>query len=44
MYQIALADDGSHLTIETGDSSLRFHAIWLRDNSPSPDMRDQGNA
>ncbi len=43
MYQIALADDGSHLTIETGDSSLRFHAIWLRDNSPSPDMRDQGN-
>ena len=43
MYEITLADDGSHLTLKTGNGSLRFHAIWLRDNSQSADTRDPGN-
>ena len=43
MFQIALAKDGSHLTLSNDSNAWRFHAIWLRDNSQSPDTRDPGN-
>lgn len=38
-----LDQDGSVLTLHTQENTLRFHAIWLRDNAPDPDTRAPGN-
>lgn len=35
--------DGTVLELRHGGETLRFHAIWLRDNAPDPDTRDPGN-
>jgi gamma-butyrobetaine hydroxylase len=43
MTQVELSQDGAVLTIDQGGASLRFHALWLRDNAWDPDTRAPGN-
>lgn len=38
-----LNQDGTVLTLSTNDRSLRFHAIWLRDNAQDSETRAAGN-
>jgi gamma-butyrobetaine hydroxylase len=44
LQSIEIADGGNavHLKFDSG-SDARFHAMWLRDNSPDPTTRDPGN-
>jgi gamma-butyrobetaine hydroxylase len=44
LQSIEIADGGNavHLKFHSG-SDARFHAMWLRDNSPDPTTRDPGN-
>ena len=43
MYEAQLNEDGSVLTLGTGTTSKRFHAIWLRDNAWDPETRSAIN-
>ena len=43
MPSVAIDPSGQFLTLETATGPLRFHAIWLRDNSPDPETRAPGN-
>ena len=43
MTQVELSPDGAVLAIDQGGASLRFHALWLRDNAWDPDTRAPGN-
>lgn len=38
-----LSQDGGVLTLHSNDSSIRFHAIWLRDNAQDSETRAPGN-
>lgn len=41
---VAAESCGDHLLLRWADGlEGRFHAAWLRDNSPAPDCRDPGN-
>jgi [2-(trimethylamino)ethyl]phosphonate dioxygenase len=41
---VELLDDGSAVRLTwTSGESARFHAVWLRDNSPDPATRNPGN-
>ena len=41
---VTLEDNGAVLRLtEPGQPDLRFHAVWLRDNSPDPGTRDPRN-
>ncbi len=35
--------EGRQLQLKTPETSVRFHAIWLRDNAADADTRDPGN-
>ncbi|CUH54092.1 2-trimethylaminoethylphosphonate dioxygenase [Shimia marina] len=43
MPQVTLSADGRQLTLQTDSTSLRFHALWLRDNAIDGATRDPGN-
>ncbi|WP_432448097.1 2-trimethylaminoethylphosphonate dioxygenase [Aliiroseovarius marinus] len=43
MTAATIDPSGQILTLETNTGARRFHAIWLRDNSPDPDTRAAGN-
>lgn len=44
MYKIDISKDGSIATLSINSgSSIRFHAIWLRDNAWDPKTRAPGN-
>ena len=43
MTSVTLAEDGSYLTLTLPTETLRFHAIWLRDNALDPETRDPRN-
>ncbi len=44
VVSVRLVDDGSSLeTLWSDGTSLRFHAIWLRDNALDPSTRAPGN-
>ena len=38
-----ITENGKVLEVDHNAATLRFHAIWLRDNSPTADTRDPGN-
>lgn len=38
-----IVDNGRVLEVDHNRATLRFHAIWLRDNAPTPETRDQTN-
>ena len=38
-----LSQDGDVLTLHSDDNSMRFHAIWLRDNAQDEKTRASGN-
>lgn len=40
---VTVAPTGSFLSLDIGKKSLRFHAIWLRDNAGDPETRAPGN-
>ncbi len=40
---ISIEEDGTVLRLSGSNQSLRFHAIWLRDNALDPETRDPGN-
>ena len=40
---VSVSADGGILTLATQQNTTRFHAIWLRDNSPDPDTKSSGN-
>ncbi len=43
MNDVSIIDEGRAILLGSGASTLRFHAIWLRDNAPDPETRDTGN-
>ncbi|MEL7544505.1 MAG: TauD/TfdA family dioxygenase [Pseudomonadota bacterium] len=43
MPTATLIDDGRALYLETGATTARFHAIWLRDNAQDAETRSAGN-
>jgi gamma-butyrobetaine hydroxylase len=43
MANVTIDPSGSHLTLTSGETSRRFHAMWLRDNAPDPQTRSPGN-
>ncbi len=43
MYKIALTDEGQVVSLSTEGQSVRFHTIWLRDNSPDDKTRSAIN-
>lgn len=43
MTTVSVAPTGHYLTLETPSQTLRFHAIWLRDNAQDPETRATGN-
>ena len=44
MRQVEILHDGSALALTAPPkSTLRFHAVWLRDNAPDAETRSQGN-
>lgn len=43
MTSLTIDPSGLFLTLATPVRSLRFHAIWLRDNAGDPDTRAAGN-
>ena len=40
---VRITDNGNILEVDANGATTRFHAIWLRDNSQSPETRDPGN-
>jgi gamma-butyrobetaine dioxygenase len=40
---VTIATEGAYLTLHQNDRATRYHAIWLRDNSPDPKTRAAGN-
>lgn len=41
---VDIASDGKAVAItDAEDNTIRFHSLWLRDNSPDADTRDPGN-
>ncbi len=38
-----ITENGKVLEVDHGDMTLRFHAIWLSDNSPTAETRDPNN-
>lgn len=40
---VTIAAEGAYLTLHQNDRATRYHAIWLRDNSPDPETRAAGN-
>ena len=42
-HHAAIKSDGKQLLLTTSDASIRFHAIWLLDNSSDADTRDPYN-
>lgn len=40
---VSVSEDGGILTLATQQDTKRFHAIWLRDNSPDPETKSSGN-
>jgi len=43
MPNVTLDPSRDVLTLETAGQTVRFHAIWLRDNAPDADTRAPGN-
>lgn len=43
MASVTLDPSQAFLTLHTADADARFHALWLRDNSPDPETRAAGN-
>ncbi|MFS4580777.1 TauD/TfdA family dioxygenase [Phaeobacter sp. C3_T13_0] len=43
MPSVTVAPAGDYLTLSLGSSTLRFHAIWLRDNGADPETRAMAN-
>ena len=43
MISVAVDPSGKHLTLNSGSSARRFHAVWLRDNANDPETRAPGN-
>ncbi|MGI9426492.1 MAG: 2-trimethylaminoethylphosphonate dioxygenase [Hyphomicrobiaceae bacterium] len=43
MYQTTLVADGREIAINANNTTIRFHAIWLRDNAGDPETRSPGN-
>ncbi len=43
MVDVSIHEAGNHLALETDQGTLRFHAIWLRDNAGDAETRDPGN-
>ncbi len=43
MPSVSVDPSGAFLTLGTPSGSLRFHAIWLRDNAPDAQTRAPGN-
>lgn len=43
MTTLTVHDDGKYLAIQTQGKSIRFHAIWLRDNAWDCETRAVGN-
>ncbi len=44
MHSATISENGSFLTLNTPNhGTLRFHAVWLRDNALDPDTRAPGN-
>lgn len=41
--EVAVDPKGQSLTLASGTGQYRFHAMWLRDNSPDPETRSAGN-
>ena len=40
---VAIEGDGRTICLQHETGTMRFHAIWLRDNAQDPDTRSQGN-
>lgn len=43
MPTVSVDPSGAFLTLNLPSQSIRFHAIWLRDNAPDPETRSQQN-
>ncbi len=43
MTSVTVDSSGGYLTLCSGSSSWRFHAVWLRDNAPDAATRAAGN-
>ncbi|WP_417839251.1 TauD/TfdA family dioxygenase [Tritonibacter scottomollicae] len=43
MMSVTVASAGTHLTLTSGQSEKRFHAIWLRDNASDAETRAAAN-
>ena len=43
MPNVSVDPSGSFLTLQRSSGTTRFHAIWLRDNSPDPETRSPSN-
>ncbi len=43
MFQANLSPDGDIVTLSGGETTARFHAIWLRDNAWDDATRAPGN-
>ena len=43
MPSVTVDPSGAFLTLDTPKGPRRYHAIWLRDNAPDPETKDQGN-
>ncbi|WP_065323604.1 2-trimethylaminoethylphosphonate dioxygenase [Tritonibacter mobilis] len=43
MMSVTVASGGTHLTLTSGPSIKRFHAIWLRDNASDAETRAAAN-
>lgn len=43
MISVAVDPSGKYLTLNSGSSTRRFHAVWLRDNATDPETRAPGN-
>ncbi len=43
MISVAVDLSGKYLTLNSGSSARRFHAVWLRDNAADPETRAPGN-
>lgn len=43
MPKLDVDPSGSFLTLVAGTKANRFHAMWLRDNSPDPETKSPGN-
>lgn len=43
MLDVQILDHGQSLSLLSAEKKLKFHAIWLRDNSPDPETRSIEN-